>query len=175
MKRSTLLTSLVLATSLLIPSAAIAGDGQAPGAKASTRASVNKACGPLPKVDILASDVNTTTSSTSFVTLFGGTRTINVGGTASTCVVVDLSVQGFAPTAATDTLMMVRVLLDGVSSANGEIQMVAESDTWSDAHAYNFVFPSVPPGFHTITLQFRTFFSGDTVHINDYSAIINHR
>jgi hypothetical protein len=158
----------------MISSAAIAGDGQA-GANKSARFLLSKTCGPLPKIDILASDVNTTTTSTSFVTLAGGTRTINVGGTVSTCVVVDLSVQGFAPTAASDTLMMVRVLLDGVPAVNGEIQMMAESDTWPDSHAYNFVFPSVAPGAHTVTLQFRTFFSGDTVHINDYSAIINHK
>jgi hypothetical protein len=52
--------------------------------------------------------------------------------------------------------MRVQALLDGKPSIEGSIQLVAESEDFSQAHAYTFLFPSVSPDLHNVKMQYRS-------------------
>lgn len=146
-------------------------DGQAPGAKVSTRA-LAQGCGNLPKTEVIVNSLSQSTSLVNLVDVEGSAISFNVGGTGSSCVIVSLGAQAFAP--GTAAFMSVRTLLDGVPSIDGEIQLAAESVSFSDTHAYNFLFPSVKPGNHFFSMQYRSP-NADKVFINDFDINIRHR
>jgi hypothetical protein len=146
-------------------------DGQARETKASARA-LAQGCGNLPKTEVIVNSLSQSTSSVNLVDVEGSGISFNVGGTGNSCVIVSLGAQAFAPGIA--ALMRVRALLDGKPSIDGEIQLVAESVSFSDAHAYNFLFPSVTPGNHFFSMQYRSP-NADEVFINDFDINIRHR
>jgi hypothetical protein len=156
----------------MLTTAGLAADGQPSKSKRGGKALIS--CSNVVKVEVAQSGASQSTSSSSFVDVAGSSIGFIVGGSVPSCVLVDFSAQAFAP--ATGTLMMVRALRDGgIGSVDGEIQLAAESASFSDAHAYNFLFTGVTPGFHTVKMQYRTFFAGDTVTINDFNMVVNHR
>lgn len=162
------------ALSMSISTPALAGPGEPAGANAGARAQTRAvtSCQQPIKVKVAQSSSSQSTTSTAFVDLVGSNVSFKVGGTVNTCVLVDFSAQAFAPNLG--TLLMVRALRDGsLVSVDGEIQLEADSAQFSDAHAYNFLFTNVPPGRHSVKMQFRTFFAGDNVTINDFNMRVN--
>src|SRR5262245_41575645 len=163
----TMLRSLMIASALtMLSTAALAGDGQPAGDRAAGARALTS-CSKLSRIEVAQSGVSQSTGSTVPVDVVGSSIGFIVGGAVPSCVLVSFSGQAFGP--ANGTLMMVRAVRDGaIVSVDGEIQFVAESITFSDAHAYNFLFTGVPPGFHSVKMQYRSFFAGDTVTINDF-------
>jgi hypothetical protein len=147
-------------------------NGQAPEPRATTRSVLKQSCGSLPFVEVIRNNGSQNTDSTSFVNVNGSDITFRVGGTAASCVIVSFSAEAFAP--GPFALMRVKAFLDGNQSSDGEIQLVAESNTFADAHAYNFLFPSIAPGLHTFRMQYRSV-NNHTVAINDFDLNIRHR
>jgi hypothetical protein len=111
-----------------------------------------------------------TNTPTTFATL-----PITVKGHVNTCVMAHLTVQGYAPTNV--QLLMAHALLDGGNSVSGDIQIVGDDEpsAFSDSYSYDFVFPSVPPGAHTVVFQAWSFSTGNNVFINDFTASVEHK
>jgi hypothetical protein len=146
-------------------------DGEAPGGKVSGRA-LAQGCGKLPQTEVIVNSLSQSTDSVNFVDVEGADTAFDIGGSAKSCVIVSFSAQAFAPGIA--TFMRVKATLDGVPSIEGDIQLAAENVSFSDAHAYNFLFPSVSPGRHVFGMQYRSPNAG-SVAINDFSLNIRHR
>jgi hypothetical protein len=147
-------------------------DGLAPGDNAGARSVLKQSCGNLPKTEVVRNNGSQNTDSTTFVLVNGSEADFKVGGTAASCVIVSFSAQAFAQ--GPFAVMRVRALLDGNESSDGSIQLVAESENFSDAHAYNFLFPSVAPGVHSFRMEYLSV-NNDTVFINDFDLNIRHR
>jgi hypothetical protein len=168
--------TLVLALALTASSASAAqrapgADGQEPGQKVSGKA-LAQGCGNLPKTEVIVNSLSQTTSSVNFVDVEGSDTSFKIGGSVRSCVIVSFAAQAFAPGPL--IFSKVRALLDGAPSIDGEIQLAAESENFSDAHAYNFLFPSVAPGSHVFSMQYRSP-NADEVSINDFDINIRHR
>ncbi len=164
----------IAGATLLSASAAVfaAPDGQASGSR-SVGTLAQTSCNKAPKIEVAQSSSGQSTNSSTFVDVAGSDVSFNIGGSNNTCIIVSFSAQGFAPSG---RLMHVRALRDGsIESVDSAIQFVAESTTFSDAHAYNFVFTNVPPGAHTVKMQFRSQTSGSDVFINDFDMLTYHK
>jgi hypothetical protein len=146
-------------------------NGQAAEARATARQFLEN-CGNTPLAEFVVDALTQSTNSTTLVDVDRSFRSFTVGGNKPSCVIVRFSAQAFAPGIA--EFMRVRALLDGKPSIENEIQLVAESVSFSDAHAYTFLFPSVPPGLHNVKMQYRSPNAG-TVSINDFNLEIRHR
>jgi hypothetical protein len=173
MGRLSVVTGFAFVSLFALSTAALAAsDGQATRSKAGTR--VQTACGKLPKTEVAQNGVSQGTANVAFVDVAGSTVAFSVGGNGNTCVLVDFSGQVFAPGAG--RVMFVRAVLDNVTvSVDGDIQFQSESGTLSNAAAYNFIFPSVAPGPHSVKMQFHSNNAATTVFINDFNARIQHR
>jgi hypothetical protein len=169
--------AVLLTTALALPalsaSAATRGPagGQLPEPKASTRQLI-ESCGNLPKTEVIVNSLSQSTDSTSLVDVESSEVFFKVGGTKPTCVLATFAAQAFAP--GPFALMRVKALLDGKQSVEGEIQLVAESENFADAHSYNFLFVGVNPGDHLVTMQYRSP-NNDEVFINDFNLSVRHR
>jgi len=175
MKRSQYVVALAWTALLSMSAAAFAdNDGQAIKHK-SPVAPVQTSCGKDAKqVDIAQNSTGQNTTSSTFVDVTGSEVSFNIGGNNNTCVLVDFSGQVFAP-GTTNNLMFVKAVLDNsITSVDGQIQLVAESNTRSDAHAYNFLFTEVPPGAHTVKMQYEAS-GGGQVSINDFNMVVYHK
>jgi hypothetical protein len=105
-----------------------------------------------PKTDFITNDITgLATASTTYVDVPGMTKTITQGGSAPSCVLVDVAAFGFAPGAG--HVQFVRVTLDGTACNPSETQFAAEDGTLASAHAYTCAFAGIAPGGHTVTLQ----------------------
>jgi hypothetical protein len=169
MVRMSLLTAVTALSLCSLSTVGMAGDGQAPGSKVGARAVSN--CNGATKIDVAQSGVSQTTSSTAFVDVVGSSITFTTKATK--CVLVDFSGQVFSPGAS--GLMFVQAVLDGSASVDGAIQFQSESNSLSNAHAYNFIFPSVSIGTHTVKMQYRTNNAANAVTINDFDMVVNHK
>jgi hypothetical protein len=150
---------------------AIASPGEPPGGRERAARTV-LSCDKLKKTEVAQTNAGQSTTSSTFVDVTDSTVSFNVGGNNPSCVTVSFSAQVFAPNG---RVMFVQALLDNVVSADGSILFVSQSDTNSDAHAYNFLFPDVQPGLHTFKMQYRSQTNGQTVFINDFNLNIQHR
>lgn len=148
-------------------------------AKASQPAVVAN-CLSMPKVSFAATNgpETTSTTSTTFVNLAPLSVTFKVGGTALTCMKVDVAAETFA--AGTGELIVMRVLLDGTTEfLPGEPQWSGDDDEngdgkWARSHAANFYLANIAPGNHTVTVQWRSFFGG-TVFSHFRSLSVQHK
>jgi hypothetical protein len=148
-----------------------AADGQGREARATTRQALED-CGNTPLAKFVVDSLTQSTNSPTLVDVDRSFRSFTVGGNKPSCVIVRFSAQAFAP--GIGEFIRVRALLDGKPSIENEIQMVAESVSFSEAAAYTFLFPSVSPGVHSVRMQYRSPNTG-TVSINDFNMEIRHR
>jgi hypothetical protein len=130
-----------------------------------------------PKIDFATNDSTNNTSSSVFATIPGMSVTFKIAGTKPTCVMAEYSGQAFAPNGA---LLDIEAVLDGATvAAPGEVQLTGDSDEnangeWSRSHAMQFAWPSVPPGAHTVTIAWRSFFA-TPVTINRGTLLVHHK
>lgn len=167
-----------MSTSILLGSAAVAfaETGVAPGSAKAARLVTAKNCGALTRVKVKTSNDLTGqgTFSTTFVDVINSPTSFRQKGSGPGCAILNFSAQAW-PSGNTN-LIYIQALLDGVTpSLAGEIQFNAGPETYSDAHSYNFVFPSVAPGLHVVKVQMRTLDAANTVFINDFSMVLNYR
>src|SRR5712691_5787883 len=94
------------------------------------------------------------TTSTSYVAVPGMTKSVKVGGTAASCVLVDVSAFAFASGGA---LEFVSVTLDGSAGNPIEVQFAGDTKgVFAEAHAALFAFPGITPGTHTVVMVFKS-------------------
>ena len=132
------------------------------------------------KTDFAATDLTfSSTTSTAFVNIPEASVSFQQGGASPSCAIVMYSAEVFAAADST-ALMYVRALLDGVTAATpAQTQFSGDDDEdgdgrWARSHAMNFVFPSVSPGGHTITMQFRSS-DGGAVFTHQHTTLVEHR
>lgn len=143
-------------------------------------------CGVLNRTDVVANvnggAVNTTAFSPFAILNF------TIPGSANSCVIVDFSIVGTAtvydPDVGNDFIF--RAVIDGtifnigagvnmIESPRGPAQFVNGA-----AHSYSFVFPSVPPGQHTLMIQARVIFAEPPPAVpggefQEWVAVVRHR
>jgi hypothetical protein len=146
-------------------------DGQLREAKAAARQLI-ESCGNLPKTEVVVNSQPQSTDSTTSIDVQGSEVFFKVGGSASSCVLVTFIAQASAP--GPFAVMRVKALLDGKQSIDDEIQLVAETENFSEAHSYNFLFVGVQPGDHFLNMQYRSA-NNDTIAINDFNLSVRHR
>ena len=142
-------------------------------AVAPTAEALAKSCGQLPNTEVAQSGAAQFNPSSTFADVVGSSVSFNVAGANPSCVIVSFSAQAFAEHRAG---MFVRALLDkSVESVDSVILFVGDSGAFPEAHAYNFLFPSVSPGPHAVKVQYRADVTGLPVVIDDFDLNIRHR
>jgi hypothetical protein len=121
------------------------------------------------KINVASIEADATGSAT-FVNIAEGAVSFTVGGTKASCVLVRFS----AETISDNTGVVIRPFLDNITAPlRGEVRYSGHDGDSYGAHAYDFVFPSVPPGNHVVRMQFR----GETgvgVTVIHYTTIVQY-
>jgi hypothetical protein len=124
-----------------------------------------------PKMKFIVSRNGFSTGSMIFANIPEAAVSFTQGGTRPGCVVVRFSAQSYA--GANNTLH-VRAFLDNKTAGlPASVQYAAEQNVISDAHAYDFVFPSVAPGVHVLRMQFRSD-DGGSVKVGATNTIVQY-
>jgi hypothetical protein len=169
--RSTSLAALIAsaAFSLFQPtSVAYSAEGSA---DVDQPAAVAKGVCEFSKFKFVTKDTSQASSSTTFAAVIDSPTSVKIKNEPG-CVVVTFSAMAFA-SAATGELLSVQAVLDGATLAQpGVVQLVAQSNSLADAHTMTFVFPSVDPGNHTIEMQFKSRFNGQSVTLNKWTMTV---
>jgi hypothetical protein len=113
------------------------------------------------------------TQSTTFVDITSNTGpaavTFTVSGTTNTCLIVYYT----ASAQSTGTAGYVRALLDGTKVGNPVQALVSYFSGWKSAAA-NFVLTGVPPGKHTLAMQFKSY-GGQAVELDTGTLVVGFR
>ena len=148
--------------------------------KAGGPPAVVKSCAAMPRMSFAATNDQETvsTASTTFVDLPPLAVRMNIPGSSKSCLKVELSAVTFSAT--NSELISMRVLLDGVTELlPGEPQWSGDDDEnadghWARAHAASFYMTGLSPGFHTVSVQWRSH-SGNTVFAHWRSIGVHHK
>ena len=133
---------------------------------------VARNCGALPQVNTVHSTTSQTGSSNVFAPVAASLVNFTIAGNVRSCVIVTFSAQAYAPNG---RLIWVRALRDGVQSVDGEIAFAAEDGNFAQSRSYSFLFPSVTPGAHQITMEYRSQVNGQAVNIDRFAVEVHHR
>jgi hypothetical protein len=129
-----------------------------PAAAVGSRPAAALACGILPYTEAVVNGTSQRTTSRAFVDVVGSSLRFRTKETS--CIVVRFSAQVMALGDGSVRTMQVRAVRnDGrgdVLSPDGPIQFVV--GPVADARSFGLLLPAVPPGLHTVRMQFR---SGD--------------
>jgi hypothetical protein len=110
-------------------------------------------CSPT-KMKVVASDptIQSQTTSATFANI-PQTKVGFTQGAAGGCVIVRFSAQTSATLNAT---LIIRAFLDNANAALAAKVAYTDNNGGVGAHSYEFIFPSVIPGPHTVRMQFRS-------------------
>jgi hypothetical protein len=154
---------------------------------AQAQAQTQTSCGNLPKAEIAQSDVNQTLDEiTGFTDVTGSVMNFVVGGNSNTCVSVNFSVQvvvqGIDSNNPDDDLVIVFAsALDSINSVDGPVQFLAlqanvPPNVYIGVLSYNFTFPSVAPGPHTIRMRVKpNIATAGGNRIGEFAMVVRHR
>ena len=165
------LSRIIFAAAVLLSlsTAAFAGQSEASGSKA-VGSNLRKHCGKLSETEVAQNLTSQSTNSTSFVNVIGSGVSFVQGGTSAGCVIVSFSAQAFTPS----SIILIQALLDGVVSDDGQVNLAFASGNFT-AYAYNFLFPAVSPGSHTLRMQYTTGSPTVAATIRAFELNIRHR
>jgi hypothetical protein len=114
------------------------------------------------------------TNSTTPVTIPQGTVNFKQGGSGPSCVIVRFS--GQAVVSASGDLIIIAAQLDGATAAVPN-QAAFAGDTSANvvtrSHAFDFVFPDVAPGNHTLRMQYMSTL-GTSVQMDRHTIVIHY-
>jgi len=132
-------------------------------------AQVTFTCSPT-KVKGTVSDLtNTSTVSGTFVHIAEAVVPFLQGGVSASCVIVRFSAETYS-----HNIAIVRAYLDKTTAAlpNEVIYTGTDANFLVRARSYEFVFPSVAPGNHTVRMQFRSG-DGEIVTVSRYNTTVH--
>ena len=164
--------ALGLATALMpVAASAQDADGGAPGAATASPRVQTKCRVNFVDAHVAASELGFNTASNVFSNI-GDTRVnFTIGGVQNECVLVVFSAEGFAPG---NRLLHVRALRDGLLGTPETVQFASGDGNFRFVHTAQFQFEGVPPGSHTIQMQFRSQVAGETVFIaKPFTSVFN--
>jgi hypothetical protein len=123
------------------------------------------------KADIVTLESTQSTTSTSYVSVPGMSKSVKMSKGCIIAVVSDW------PFAAGGELLYIRVTVDGATGSPAEVQFSGDDDEnsdgkWARSHSAQFVFV-VPKGPHTVSLEWKSFFGG-TVFLHTPVMVIYH-
>lgn len=146
---------------------------------ASARAVSAGSCGSLSATNFKTdSATSASTTSSGFVDVPNSGVSFTQGGSSNGCVIVSFSGESYAPSG---RLLLLQARLDSSSTASpGIVQFSGDDDEngnskWARSHAFNFVFQSVAPGPHFVTIRYRTATSGRRVFMGKHATVIQHQ
>jgi hypothetical protein len=125
----------------------------------------------LTQIKGIASSLEGSTASTAFVAIPETTVSFVQGGTAPGCIVVRFSGEALVCCSG----MLIRAVLDNKFLAHPrKVNFLTEAIGGISGHTFEFLFPRVTPGTHTIQMQYRSEF-GDDVFLSRYNTVVNYR
>jgi hypothetical protein len=131
-------------------------------------AATSGACKPT-SIKYLASELGHQSSSTTFVSVPEAVVGFVQGGNVASCVIVRFSASTYAEGPAR---VIIRARLDNVTDAvPAEITFSGDDGTSANAHAYDFIFPNVTPGRHSVRIQYRSG-NGNEVAVNEHTTVV---
>jgi hypothetical protein len=162
----------VVALSTATAAAQVGSDGLVHGArtKGAVAPAAAGACNPT-KIAYKTSNVSANMTSNVFAVVPQTPVAFTQGGVNPSCVIVRYSAMAAA---SYPKWIPLRVLLDGsVVAEPGEIQYEGYTEI-SLARSFDFIFPSVAPGAHTVRVEWRSF-NGGIIFMHDRTIIVQHR
>ena len=129
-------------------------------------------CSPT-KVIGVASVAAGSVVSTSFVNIPEAGVNFTQGGAAASCVIVRFSAETLAGIGGAD-ILFVRAFLDNTTAAQPPFARYSAVENVYRAHTFEFVFPSVTPGAHTIRMQYRSS-SGSLVSVGLHTLVVHYK
>ena len=133
-------------------------------------------CSPT-KVRYIASDGFGQVTSTTFVNVPESTVNIIQGGANPSCVIVSVSATPIGVTASppTPAPFTLRVMMDGTTPAlPNEVDISDGADTGNQIRSFDFIFPSVAPGIHSIRLQVKVSPASSFNDFNRHTVIVQY-
>ena len=116
----------------------------------------------------------TGTVTTNSITLIGipeAAITFTQGGTSPSCVVVRFSA---ASSVVGANVSHVAARLDNVTFAEPASVQFSGENIGSVSHSYEFLFPSVAPGPHTVRIMYRVTNGTDNVFVDQRTLVVQH-
>ena len=134
-------------------------------------APVTGSCAPT-KIRFVASDDIFQIDSTNFANAREGTVKFTQGGTRASCVIVSVSAQ---PVAFGSGVLTVRVMLDNTQlGLPAEVSFSDGNDVTNQVRSFDFIFPDVAPGAHTVRLQAKTSDPAQFTDLNRHNIIVQY-
>ena len=156
-----------------------------PGEAARSEAGKSEAAGVAPAVQGVCNPNRTRfrtetnvvrTSSLDYVDAPRTFQAITVGGASPSCVIVTFSVDADNTPVTASNWMKVRARIDGIGTAGNSEPPEHTADVRRyDQHSIQFFFPNVPPGAHTVRIQFASFNPGNVVRLYNRSLSVQFR
>jgi hypothetical protein len=131
-------------------------------------AAVSFTCSPTKVNGSASALVDTSTTSGTFVNIPEAAVNFHQGGVSASCVIVRFSAEAYS-----NNLVIVRAYLDRTTAAlpNEVIYTGHDPNFLVRVRSYEFVFPSVAPGNHTVRMQFRSG-DGESALVTRYNTIV---
>jgi hypothetical protein len=127
-------------------------------------------CAPT-KMKINVTTGTVSTNSTTFRAIPGTGITFTQGGTGPSCVIVRFSA---ASSVTGGGISHVEAVLDQVTTAEPGMVQFSGANVGSVSHAFEFLFPSVAPGSHTLRMFFKVNSGGHTVYVDERTTTVHH-
>lgn len=133
-------------------------------------------CSPT-KVKFIASDSFAPTTSLTFMNLTESVVNFTQGGTSPSCVIVSVSADPIsAPQVPGNPApLTVRAVIDRVLVAlPNEVDFSDGGDSGNQVRSFDFIFPEIAPGAHSVRIQFKTVSAGlPGTTMNRHNVIVN--
>jgi hypothetical protein len=152
--------------SVLLCSAVLVLASMTPGAPAVTTGF----CDPFAVTFAASNLLNSTTSSSSFVNIPETTVQFSQGGVEPSCVLVRFSASTYVDNGI--DVIDIRAVLDNTTAAlPGMIRVRGETDVVGYPRTFEFIFPLVSPGSHTLRMQYKSE-KGNPVHVRQRNTVV---
>ena len=124
------------------------------------------------RAKFISANAGGTTHSTTPVNFLSNVANFTQGGASAGCVIVRFSAMAEGDSGYT---VAVRATMDGATaSLPAEVLFSDGGDLVSQARSFDFIFPSVSPGSHSVRIQFRSP-TGIDVSIGQHNIVVQYR
>ena len=129
-------------------------------------------CSPT-KMRIKTMTGTVSTNSNTFTSIPEAAITFTQGGTGPSCVVVRFSAASSVTGGGISRVIATLDNNDGAPAEPGQVQF-SGANNGSVSHSFEFLFPSVAPGPHTLRMMFRVGNASSTVFVDERTIVVQH-